>query len=110
MRKFKFDYDGENDDLFLFRADSKSKGSVEFGKKIVLDFNKDRELVGIEILDATKTLSELAPAKKEFINLLKNLRECKIEIRENAGLIIVRMFLISKAEEVPTTITVPCLA
>lgn len=37
MRSVKFDYDKDNDDLFLFDTKSKSKGSVEFGD-LILDW------------------------------------------------------------------------
>lgn len=109
MRKFDFSYDEENDDLFLFRENSKSKGGVEFGKDIVLDFNNSRELVGIEILNATETLAELAPVRKEFAGLLSSLKNCRVDIREKAGIIIIKMFLVGRAEEAPAMITIPSL-
>ncbi len=109
MRKFDFSYDEENDDLFLFRTDAKSKGSVEFGDRIVLDFNNNKELVGLEFLDASQTIADLLPERKEALSL-KNLRDCRVEIREKAGITIVRLFLLGKAEEVPAMITVPRLA
>lgn len=109
MRKFEYKYYRENDDLFLYRPDSKSKGSIEWGRKIVLDFDRHGELVGIEILDASETLADLVQNKLAKI-VLENLRGCRVEVRERAGLTIIRIFLIGVKEEAPTTITVPSLA
>ena len=63
MQKFNFDYDQNNDSLFLYLADQKSKGSVEFGD-FVFDFNSKKELVGMEFqIDsyqiAVPTLNEI---------------------------------------------------
>ncbi|MFH0869133.1 MAG: DUF2283 domain-containing protein [archaeon] len=111
MRKFKFDYDSGNDDLFLFRSDSKSKGGVEIGGKIVLDFNGNRELVGIEILDASEMLSELANVRQEFAPVLKSLKECRVDVHEKAGVTIIKMLFVSgKSEEVPTMLTIPSIS
>ena len=58
MQKFNFSYDKEHDDLFLHRPDSKSKGSVEIGN-LILDYNSKKELVGLQIMGASKVLQDL---------------------------------------------------
>lgn len=51
-----FDYDFEADSLFFHKKDSKTKCSVQVGD-IVLDFGSKNEVVGSEILNASKTLN-----------------------------------------------------
>ena len=58
MRKFNFSYDKENDDLLLFNPKSKSKGSVELGN-IILDYGKNREFVGMQIMNASNTIKDI---------------------------------------------------
>ena len=58
MKNFKFSYDEENDDLFTRLEGSKSAGAVEVGD-FIFDFDKDRNLVGIQILNASEVLSKL---------------------------------------------------
>jgi len=58
MKDFKFSYDGDNDDLFIYSPDSKSKGAVELGN-FVFDFDEKENLVAIQILEASKVLSKL---------------------------------------------------
>ena len=52
LRKFKFDYDFENDSLFLFDPKSKSKASVELDD-FIIDFNNKKEVSGFELLNAS---------------------------------------------------------
>jgi len=91
QRKFQNDYDYENDSLFLYRE--KSKGSVVVGN-IVLDFNAKKELVGLELLEASKFLqsmngSDVRISKK----LLKSLIDARIDIKEDGGFLILKLFL-----------------
>mgnify|MGYP001559612662 CR=1 FL=1 len=58
MKNFKFSYDGESDDLFAHLEGSKSAGAIEIGD-FVFDFDKDKNLVGVQILNATDVLSKL---------------------------------------------------
>lgn len=52
IKKFNFDYDFENDSLFLFNPESKSKASVELDN-FIIDFNTHKEVCAIEILNAS---------------------------------------------------------
>ena len=57
MKENILDYDEENDILFIHRKDIKTKGSVEvMGGEIIIDFSKDKEVVGIEIMNASELL------------------------------------------------------
>jgi|Deesub1362A_J573_1020465.scaffolds.fasta_scaffold00005_178 uncharacterized protein YuzE len=99
MRDFEFSYDEENDDLFLFRKDVKSKGSIEFGN-LVLDFDNKKNLVGIQIMEATEFICEITGCDKKLArNILVNLKKSQVEIKLHRNMIIFKIFLFSKFEE-----------
>ena len=75
MRDFKFDYDEENDSLFIYLPDKKSSGAVEFGN-FILDFDENEQLVAVEILEASEVLSKLI---KKIVELTK-IKSLKAEI------------------------------
>ncbi len=107
MQKFKFSYDEENDDLFIHRSNSKSKGSVEFGD-MVLDFDSKKELVGLEIMNASGVIKEfVAESSIDVRKLLINLHDCRIENSVNNNLLIIRLFLSSKTVELKPIFSVP---
>lgn len=58
MREFKFDYDENNDSLFIYLDNKKSAGAVEFGN-FVFDFDNDEKLVAMEILEASHVFSKI---------------------------------------------------
>jgi len=58
MQKFNFSYDQDSDDLFLYSPKSKSKRSVEIGD-LIFDYNSKKEFVGLQILGASKMLTDL---------------------------------------------------
>lgn len=110
MQKFEFSYDKENDDLFLFSSDSKSKGSVELGD-LILDYNNKKELVGIQILHASKLINDLvsnqtSTAVKEILNTLT---ECKANIKTKNNLIIIKIYLLSKTKEIIPILSLPAI-
>lgn len=108
MQKFNFSYDKENDDLFLHSASSKSKGSVELGN-LIFDYNSKKELVGIEIMNASKVLGDLLSEEKidSLKKVLTNLTECKIEINSRNKLLIIKIFLIGNNTELKPVLSVP---
>ena len=89
MEEFKFDYDRENDDLFLYSGNNKSKASIEIGS-IILDFDKNRKLSGIEIMNATRFLNSLITEEKISItkDLLSNLVACRVDSRSQDNLLL----------------------
>ena len=58
MNQFEYSYDEENDDLFMYLPNKKSIGAVELGD-FIFDFDKEENLVSMEILNASKILSKL---------------------------------------------------
>ena len=75
MKNFEFSYDSENDDLFVYLKGEKSVGAVELGN-FVFDFDKKRQLVAFEIIDASETLSKLLSKMLE----ISKIREMKAEL------------------------------
>lgn len=93
MKEFKFSYDKENDDLFIYLPDSKSAGAVEIGN-FVFDFDEKENLVAIQILEASQVLSrlvskifELAKITEIRANIInfRNMAFIKIEIKSGSA-------------------------
>jgi len=83
--KIAIDYDEEFDDLYVYRKDKKSDFSVNLGD-FVIDVKKDDgSIVGIEILQATDTISKLLDTEitKNDINAIKD-AVIIVNTRENA--------------------------
>ena len=74
MKKFNFDYDSENDDLFVY-LEGKSKGAIELGN-FILDFDDEGNLIAMQILNASEVLSKLL---SKIIELNKT-KEMQVEI------------------------------
>jgi len=105
MQDFKFDYDEENDSLFVYLEGYKSKGAVEIGD-FVFDFDGKGNLVAMEIFNASEILKivlsrmiELAKIKEfkiEIFNFRNNRTSIRFSIddgikREFANIIIPRI-------------------
>jgi len=62
----KFEYDKEADAAYIYIKfpikDGEARKTIELNENIILDFDENDKLLGIEILDASKTL------KKEVLN------------------------------------------
>ena len=57
-KKYKFDYDYENDSLFIYNSTSKSKGSVEIDD-LIIDYSSNKEISGVELLNASRFFKEV---------------------------------------------------
>lgn len=106
-RKFDFDYDLENDDLFLFNPKSKSKGSVEMGD-LILDFNSQKELVGIEIINASKFMKNLVDETPlNLKKLMTNLKSCRVDVKLQNSVMLIKFHLFSETRALAPIISVP---
>ncbi len=97
MEKFKIDYDIESDDLFLF-SDRKSKGSIEIGN-LVIDFDNQGKLVGIELLNATQFLKNSVDSSvNEIISryFLSKLTGCEVQVKQQNNFLFIKITLIGK--------------
>lgn len=75
MENFKFDYDEENDSLFVYLEGAKSNGAVELGD-FVFDFDKKGNLVAMEIFNVSEVLKTVL---SNMIELAK-IKEFRVEI------------------------------
>ncbi len=75
MKEFKFSYYEENDDLFIYLDGKRSAGAIEIGD-FVFDFDEDKNLVAIQILNASEVLSKLVSK----IVSLSNIREINAKV------------------------------
>ena len=101
MKDFKFSYDEENDDLFVFLEGKKSAGAVEIGE-FVFDFDEQENLVAIEVINASEVLSKLI---KKVITLskIKGIQADIIKFR-NMNAINIEVQLENSKEKVPIVI------
>lgn len=108
MREFKFDYDYENDDLFLYNKNCKSSASVEIGD-MVLDFDKRKGLVGIEIMKASHFLKALISENVRMSKKsLSNMFSCKVDAMVQDNFLFIKMILfMDQGLEVPVNLSVP---
>ena len=93
MKKFNFDYDTENDDLFVYLEGKKSSGAIELGN-FVLDFDKTGKLVAMQILNVSevfaKILSKMIRPEKinkmevEIVSI-RNIDAVKFRVTGDAG-------------------------
>jgi uncharacterized protein YuzE len=110
LRNFRFDYDPENDSLFMYDPNSKSKASIEMDDLIV-DFNAKKEISGIELLQATAFLKDLSEQAAVDKSMLSDIKECKVEIiTKNNFFIIKFLLLFGSHSQLMTPIVVPTMS
>lgn len=110
MEDFKFDYDKDNDDLFIYLPNSKSSGAVEVGD-FIFDFDENKDLIAIQIMEASKVLSKLmskilklstiTSIKVNLINF-RNMKAIKVDITTNSDKASAVITIPSIKEESPS--------
>ncbi len=102
MKEFKFSYDEENDDLFIYFPDKKSKGAVEIGN-FVFDFDEDENLVAIQILEASQVLSKVVSKILE----LSKIKELKVDVINFRNMATIQLKIITDSGQDTANIIVP---
>ncbi len=115
----KFDYDVENDILFLFS--SKSVISEEINDDLVIDLDEKNNIVGVEMFNVSENIEDKTIKIDEKITLdvkdvLKNIKKAEAVIinkKNNKFIIIKLFFVVNKSvkellieKEIEKTITV----
>ena len=99
FRKFNFDYDLENDSLFLYDPKSKSKASIEIDD-FIIDFNNKKQISGIELLNASAFFrgvkAESVSVDKELLN---KIQKCNVEIINKNNFIVIKFILTFKSKQ-----------
>ena len=80
MAEYHFDYDVEDDVLYIRNALSEVEESVEFSEDIVLDLDKRENVIGIEIFYASELLS--AFNKELNRSFLEKLDKVSLEFKD----------------------------
>jgi len=62
----KVHFDRQSDAIYFLLDDSRVAESQEVKPGIILDFNEEHQLVGVEILDAGKRIPEASLRKMQF--------------------------------------------
>ncbi len=91
MRKFKWSYNPEDDILYIFDPKKKSKESIEVEEDIVIDLDKDNNLVGLEIFYAYDFFKAI---DKNFSkSILNEVNEVNIEFGNYRNFIIIKLLI-----------------
>ncbi len=102
MKEFKFSYDEDNDDLFVYLSGAKSKGAVEIGN-FVFDFDEKENLVAIQILEAKQVLSKLL---SKIIELTK-IKEMRANIVNFRNMTMIRLEISTDSEKESISMPIP---
>lgn len=108
-RSFGFNYDADNDILFLYEKGMRSRGAIELlDGDFVLDIGTSR-VVGLEVFDASKNLSDVND-REITKKVLKNLKVCKMRTisKKNGFMFVAGCMAIGIKEEIKIPLTVPC--
>ena len=103
MEDFKFDYDSENDDLFIYSNDRKSSGSVELGD-FILDLDENLELVSLQIMNVSDVLRKLLT--KIDVN---HLREVKLDLVDFRNMGMIKLSVMDHSISESANLLVPSL-
>ena len=102
MKEFKFSYDKEHDDLFIYLPNKKSKGAVEIGN-FVLDFDDKEKLIAIQIFEASKVLSKIL---SKILELAK-IKEFKADIINFRNMVTIKFKITTNTEQETANLIVP---
>jgi len=111
LRNFKYDYDSENNSLYLYDPNSKTKASVEMDD-FIIDFNTKKEISGIELLNATEFFKGLEFEEDRITKeVLEQIKECKIEIITKSNFFVIKFLLMfTSAKPIATPLMVPTIS
>lgn len=109
MKKFNFDYDKENDSLFLFNPKTKSNSSIEIDN-LIIDYNNKKQVSAIELLNASNFFNNLNKEIKITKKLLNNIKDCKIEIKNNSNFFILKFLItFNSKKQICTPLVIPTI-
>jgi uncharacterized protein YuzE len=78
-RKFKASYDQEGDVLTIYRTAEKVKESIEVAEDLVIDVDKNMQLINLELIDAYKFLHTLN--NKISREMLRGINEAELDVK-----------------------------
>ena len=78
-QKFNVSYDEEGDVLTIYRKDASVSESVEVTEELIIDLNKNREIINVELLDAYTFLHTLNNSITK--KMLSGLQEAELQFK-----------------------------
>ena len=96
MRKYTAKYDSEGDVLSIYTKGAKVKESLEVADTLVIDLDKDKNLVNLELIDAHQFLR--LSNKKITKKVLEELDDVKLDFKQFRNYWIITMYFKHKKE------------
>jgi len=106
-RDAKIDYDYENDILYSYMG-NRVKDSLQI-EDFVIDFSMEGKVNGVEVLDASKVISNLSGMKVDK-NMLSKIKGASIEISQGRELVYIFLILEIPSEPSNIELRVPVVA
>ena len=96
--RFEFVYDEENDVLSIYNHSCKPLESIEYSENIIFDLNKDGNIVGLQVLEASEFFGFMNKLiDKDF---LLNLEGIELIEREHRNTLFIVLAMKSKGKSV----------
>jgi uncharacterized protein YuzE len=108
MAKFEIDYDKEFDDLYLYRKDKKAEVSINLGS-FVIDATKSGQIVGIEMMEASSTLTNLLGSGVSK-GTLDNLTDATVHVNAKDNALFVAIILNPGEDEIRVPLVLPAIS
>lgn len=102
MEKFNFDYDEENDNLFVYLENKKSAGAIELGN-FILDFDDKGNLAAMQILNVSEVFSKILSKIFE----IKKLKEVRLDVINFRNMDAIKFKVIAGNQEETANILLP---
>jgi len=102
MENFNFDYDSENDDLFIYSENKKSSGAIELGN-FILDLDEKGNLVAMQILNASEIFNRIL---SKIIDISK-LKQIRVEIINFRNMEAIKFKIFTDTQEETANILIP---
>ena len=105
MVEVDFDYNADDDALYLYDSARKSSYSVEFSSEVIADIDARGNISGLEVLDASK---EFDVSKDS----LKEIKSAKLSSLSKKGVIVGASFILILAanEVIKSKLLVPAVS
>ena len=109
LRKVIADYDVESNSLCVQVVGKRSSFSVDNGD-LVIDFDSEKAVVGVEFLGASRILSIIS--KKEITkDMLRNIKKCDLVSKRSGNTLVVRFVIeLSQNTVITNSITLPLIS
>ena len=100
LRNLRYDYDKKNDLLYVYKNNSNIYSNVIIGE-FHLEFTRDGDIAGIEILNASELLKEYDIPKR----ILENIDKVDIKVINRKNSLLIFLIIHALNEERSATIT-----